>query len=45
MVARVSITVKDYYKLGIIRTRRVEVERMEGVGPSGLRVNRNLRVW
>jgi hypothetical protein len=38
MVARLSITVKDYYKLSIIRMRRVEVEGMEGVGG-------NLGVW
>jgi hypothetical protein len=25
--------------------RRLEVKRMEGVGPSGLRVNGNLKVW
>jgi hypothetical protein len=36
---RGQITVKEYYKVSIIRMRQVEVERMEGVGPSGLRVN------
>jgi hypothetical protein len=38
MVARISITVKDYYKISIIRMRQVEVKKMEGVGG-------NLRVW
>ena len=32
MLARISITVKEYYKLGIIRMRRGEVEELEEVG-------------